>query len=57
MLAAAGLDRGPLLARRVLDDLPDGSTDPWAELEQAVGENRDGLVGRTCPKGLGAADR
>ena len=30
---------------------------PWAELEKAIGENRDGLVGRLARKGLGAADR
>lgn len=45
MLVAAELDRGSLLARRVLDDLPDGA-DPWQELEKAVEENRDELVGR-----------
>src|SRR5262249_7231383 len=50
MLAAAGLDRGPLLARRVLDSLPDGNVNPWAELEKAIGENRDGLVGRLARK-------
>lgn len=50
MLAAAGLDRGPLLARRVLDGLPDGNINPWAELEKAIGENRDGLVGRLARK-------
>ena len=50
MLAAAGLDRGPLLARRVLDGLPDGSINPWPELEKAIAENRDGLVGRLARK-------
>lgn len=50
MLAAAGLDRGPILARRVLDDVPDGSINPWPELEQAIAENRDGLVGRLARK-------
>jgi hypothetical protein len=45
MLVAADLERGSLLARRVLDDLPDGA-DPWRELEKAVEENRHGLVGR-----------
>ena len=45
MLVAADLERGSLLARRVLDDLPEGA-DPWRELAKAVEENRDGLVGR-----------
>jgi hypothetical protein len=49
MLAAAGLNRGVLLARRVLDDLPD-EEDPWGALEQAIGSNRDGLVGRVSRK-------
>jgi AAA domain len=47
MLAAAGIDRGALIARRVLDGLPEARTDPWPELERAIAENRDGLVGRT----------
>ena len=57
MLAAAGLDRGPLLARRVLDDLPDGSINPWPELEQAIA--REPRRTRRAPgaQGLGAADR
>ncbi len=50
MLAAAGLERGPLLARRVLDELPAGGADPWPALEQAVADNLDGLVGRTARK-------
>jgi hypothetical protein len=50
MLAAAGLERGPVLARRVLDDLPEGVTDPWPELEQAVTSNRDGLALRVARK-------
>jgi len=50
LLTAAGLDRGPVLARRVLDDLPKGVTDPWPELDRAVTENRDGLVGRKARK-------
>jgi hypothetical protein len=49
MLAAAGLSRGVLLARRVLDDLPDGE-DPWTSLQRAISENRDGLVGRVARK-------
>src|SRR3954447_26016886 len=50
MLAAAGLERGPLLARRVLDNLPEGVTNPWPELEQAVNSNLDRLVGRVARK-------
>jgi AAA domain/UvrD-like helicase C-terminal domain len=50
MLAAAGIDRGTLLARRVLDELPEGGTDPWPKVEQAVAENLGGLVGRTSRK-------
>ena len=50
MLAAAGLERGPVLARRVLDDLPAGVADPWPELEKAIAQDRDGLVGRTARK-------
>jgi AAA domain len=50
LLAAAGMDRGQLLARRVLDELPRGGVDPWPELERAVEENRGGLVGRTARK-------
>ena len=49
MLAAAGLNRGVLLARRVLDGLPAGE-DPWAALATAVDQNQDGLVGRTSRK-------
>ncbi len=50
MLAAAGLNRGPLLARRVLDEIPDGTVNPWPELEKAIAENRHGLVGRLARK-------
>ena len=50
MLAAAGIDRGALLARSVLDGLPEGGADPWPELERVVAENRGGLVGRTSRK-------
>src|SRR5262249_46996547 len=46
MLAAAGLERGPVLARRVLDNLPAGVTDPWPELEKVIKQNRYDLVGR-----------
>lgn len=50
MLAAAGLSRGPLLARRVLDSLPDDAMDPWWALDEAIAENRDDLVGRPSRK-------
>jgi hypothetical protein len=50
MLAAAGLERGPLLARRVLDNLPEGVNNPWPELERAVDARLDGLVGRVAQK-------
>src|SRR5262249_41921871 len=50
MLAAAGIDRGALLAHAVLDELPDRTVDPWPELEAAIAENRGGLVGRTSRK-------
>jgi len=50
LLAAAGLDRGPVLARRVLDNLPAGATDPWPELERVIAQDRYGLVGRKARK-------
>ena len=53
MLAAAGIDRGALLARSVLDGLPEGGADPWPELERVVAGNRGGLVGRTSRKAFG----
>ena len=53
MLAAAGMNRGSLLARSVLDELPDSEANPWPELERAVTENRGGLVGRTSRKAFG----
>lgn len=49
MLAAAGLERGPLLARRVLDTLADDA-DPWPAISEAISSNLDGLVGRTARK-------
>lgn len=49
MLTAAGLNRGVLLARRVLDELPVGES-PWVALENAVEQNLDGLVGRVSRK-------
>jgi hypothetical protein len=50
MLAAAGLERGPVLARRVLDNLPAGVTNPWPELEKVIKQNRYDLVGRKARK-------
>ena len=55
-LAAAGLERGPLIAHRVVGSLPDPSDDPWPALEQAIAEAKDGkgpaanLLGRTGRK-------
>jgi hypothetical protein len=49
MLAAAGLERGTLLARRVLDDLDDDA-DPWTAISDAISANCDGLVGRPARK-------
>jgi hypothetical protein len=50
LLAAAGLERGPVLARRVLDNLPAGVTNPWPELERVIAQDRYGLVGRKARK-------
>ena len=50
LLAAAGLERGPVLARRVLDNLPAGVTNPWPELENVIAQDRYGLVGRKARK-------
>ncbi len=50
MLAAAGLECGPVLARRVLESLPAGTVDPWPAIERAIAENLGGLVGRTSRK-------
>lgn len=49
MLAAAGLERGPLLARRVMDTLDDDA-DPWPAISGAISSNLEGLVGRTARK-------
>ena len=49
MLAAAGLDRGPLLARRSTA-FQTGASTRGLSLEKAIGENRDGLVGRLARK-------
>ena len=50
LLAAAGLERGPVLARRVLDNLPATVTNPWPELEKVIAQDRYGLVGRKARK-------
>src|SRR5262249_29867976 len=50
MMAAAGVQRGPVLARRVLDTLPPDTIDPWPHVEQAIAEDLDGLVGRSSRK-------
>lgn len=50
MLAAAGLERGAVLARRVQASLPDGAANPWPALEDAVANNLDKLVGRMARK-------
>jgi hypothetical protein len=49
MLTAAGLERGTLLARGVLDDLNDDA-DPWTAISDAISANRDGLIGRPARK-------
>lgn len=52
-LAAAGLERGPLIAHRVIDSLADLAADPWPALEHAMTDAvrnsgpAAGLVGRT----------
>ena len=56
MLAAAGLERGPVLARRVLDDLPDGVTNPWPELEKAIAAEPRRARRTHGAQGLGAPD-
>lgn len=50
LLTAAGLERGPILARRVLDSLPPDVFDPWPAVEAAIAGNLDGLVGRASRK-------
>jgi hypothetical protein len=56
VLAAAGLERGPVLAYRVLKSMTDPSANPWPALEQAVdGATRGrgpaaGLLGRMSRK-------
>jgi hypothetical protein len=50
MLVAAGLDRGPVIAHRVLDELPDSVVDPWPVLETAVTDDWARLIGRVARK-------
>jgi hypothetical protein len=45
MLAAAGIERGPLLAQQIVDQLRDDE-DPWAAVDAAISTNHGGLVGR-----------
>jgi AAA domain/UvrD-like helicase C-terminal domain len=55
-LAAAGLERGPVVAHRVIDSLSDPAEDPWPALERAVADARRstgpaaGLIGRMSRK-------
>lgn len=50
MLTAAGLDRGAQLAHRVLEDRNSAPRPVWRELEEAIADDRYGLVGRTARK-------
>ena len=51
-LAAAGLERGPVIVHRVLESMADPAADPWPALEQAIRDAAHGdgpaagLVGR-----------
>lgn len=55
-LAAAGLERGPVIAHRVLESLDDPAANPWPVLEQAIADAARGegpaagLVGRVSRK-------
>ena len=55
-LAAAGLERGALIAHRVVDALEDPAADPWPAVDQAIAEAREGrgvatgLVGRVASR-------
>lgn len=55
-LAAAGLERGPVIAHRLIESLDDPAVDPWPVLEQAIADGAKGegpaagLVGRTSRK-------
>ena len=54
VLAGVGIERGPLIAHRVLESLPDEEGDPWPALEQAMRNGgtgpAKGLVGRPASK-------
>lgn len=53
-LAAAGLERGPIVAHRVVRSLADPTADPWPELDRAIRDAQAnvgpaaGLVGRVA---------
>ena len=55
-LAAAGLERGPVIAHRLIESLEDPAADPWPVLEQAIRDAAQGagpaagLVGRVSRK-------
>jgi AAA domain/UvrD-like helicase C-terminal domain len=55
-LAAAGLERGAVIAHRVVESLPDPATDPWGAVAQAIEDAASdrgvaaGLVGRMARK-------
>lgn len=48
-LAAAGLERGPVIAHRLIESLEDPADDPWPVLEQAI---RDAAQGAGPAAGL-----
>lgn len=54
VLAGAGIERGPIIAHRVLESLPSEQSNPWPALEQAMANGGSGpphgLVGRTAGK-------
>ena len=54
VLAGAGIERGPVIAHRVLESLPGEESDPWPALEAAMKNGgagpAKGLVGRTASK-------
>lgn len=54
VLAGAGIERGPIIAHRVLESLPADESNPWPALEQALGNGGSGpgrgLVGRTASR-------
>ncbi len=60
-LVAAGLERGPVIAHRVLESLDDPAANPWPDLEQGIAEAAKGngavagLIGRTSRKMWGSS--